>query len=378
MRARKRRAIKRGRGGARRPSGGRLEGIHHRGLTRLRRGKESPFRVAGFGRARRSLRIGSLCRTRRTRLLGSRRRPGMRNVSRRRTGRTLGGSCRREEDVVSTDPVRMTVTKHVVFGEIVKGTSFYGVRSLRKGVRMCMTESTVKASTCTSFGGSSVNSVFKLRKFTFEAEAKRVSVRTRGVALLSGDLRVLPRGFRNLASASAHCHRECMSLVVGTSSGSAFVGHSGVLTTVHGCLDKRKFVRIRAPVLMTGTNKTTTEPFRARFGTLGRSLGLHVSLRLCLGELVIKKLRGMCRVKHMFHGRNLSAERGPRFALVRLCRTCASCRNVVSLARGVCHFITRRILKAARVICGKVPVSLNGPFRHVAVISTIGGCTNIS
>lgn len=143
----------------RRRSIGRLLGIHHRGLTGLRRTKRSPFRVAGCSMARRASSIGRLCGTRRRGLLTNEPTIDASNVSRTTTERTIGTSCRREEDVVSTSPIRMSVTKHVVFGHIVKGTSFTGVRSLGKDVRVCITHSTVKRSLCTAFGGSSVNSV---------------------------------------------------------------------------------------------------------------------------------------------------------------------------------------------------------------------------
>lgn len=181
-----------------------------------------------------------------------------------------------------------------------------------------------------------------------------------------------------MASASAHCEGHCLSVVVGPSIGSAFVGHSGVVASVEGCLSGRNFVRIRAPVLGAVPNNTTTEPFVARRGALSVSVCLHVTARLCLGELVINNVREICRVNEGFEGRNVSIHRGPRFAYVRLCRTFASCRNVVSVTRTLVHGTTDRIYSDLRVAFGNATVSLRDPFHHLAVVSTIERCDNIS
>lgn len=184
----------------------------------------------------------------------------------------------------------------------------------------------------------------------------------------------MPSGFRNLRSRRIHCHRHCLSLVTGSGSHRAFIIHSGVLTTVHRFVITHNFVRMRAPVVRMVPNKTSTHPFVARRGTLSLSVCLHVTPRLCLGHLIMNNFRQMFRVGHGFHGRNVSIHRGPRFAVVRLCVTCTSCRSLVRLARSLFHALTRRILNAAGIACNRRIFSFNGPFRGLAVHRTVGGC----
>ncbi len=174
-------------------------------------------------------------------------------------------------------------------------------------------------------------------------------MRTAGVILLSGSLLPLPRGFRNLAGGSLHFHRECISLVVGPGIGHGFRVHTRFVGFVEGCLSGVGCVRIRAPMLGAVINNTTTHPFIARRGALGVPVCVHVTARLPLGHLVINNVSEICRVNHVFEGRNVSPGRGPRFAAIRLCRTCTSFRSVVSVTRNVVSKTTGRVRNACRI-----------------------------
>lgn len=235
-------------------------------------------------------------------------------------------------------PHRMIVTNHVVNHHMVNGTDFTRLRSSGKEVRICVTHSRVYPSRGGSlcgamFGGLlSVNSFVNMGNFIFHARANRVSIRTGRLYLLSGDLGPLPvigcgsnmtcSGF---SSPRLHCHRHCISLVMGSNIGSAFLRHTAMLHALHDMLSGTNCARMRAPALRDVTNNTSTHPFVARFGTLSRSVCVHVTARLCLGHLVMNNFRNICRVNGGFHGRKVSHGRGPRFAYVRLCIRCGSC-----------------------------------------------------
>lgn len=235
-------------------------------------------------------------------------------------------------------PHVMSVTKHVVDHHIVNGTSFVRLRSSGKHVRICVAHSSLypkrSGRVCGDMFGHllSLNSFVKVRNFMFHARVNRVDVRTGGLAMLTGSVGPLPvmgcgsnitcSSFR---SPRLHCHRHCMSLVIGRNMGRAFLGHTAVVEAVHTVLSRTKCARMRAPALRSVPNKTDTHPFVARRGSLSVSLCLHVTARLCLGQLVMNKFRNICRVKGGFHGRKVSGGRGPRFAYVRLCMRCGSC-----------------------------------------------------
>lgn len=196
--------------------------------------------------------------------------------------------------------------------------------------------------------------------------------------LLDGYLRPLPRGFRNLTSVRAVCHRQCLSLVAGTRDGGHFIRHSRVVTFLHHFLSRRRCARIRAPVLRPVPNNTTTHPFIARRGTLSTRFCLHVTPRLCLGQLIINNVRQICRVGEGFEGRNVSAHRGPRFAVLRCCATGTSCIRTVSFLRLVLQSITRRMTNALRLSCKDRLLSFNGPFRQLSVGRTIVACNGLA
>ncbi len=251
---------------------------------------------------------------------------------------TFSASVGRRFSSTSRRGHRIYVTNHVVDHHVVKGTSFIRLRSSGNHVRMCVAHSSVypnrSGRLCGAiFGGLlSLNSFVKVGNCIFEARANRVDIRARRLAMLTGDVGPLPvmgvgskRICSSFSSPRLHCHRHCISLVIGGNIGRAFLGHTAIIGAVHTMLSRTKCARIRAPVLRSVTKKTDTHPFVARRGSLSVSLCLHVTARLCLGHLVINNFRNICRVNGGFQGRNVSGDRGPRFAYVRLCIRCGSC-----------------------------------------------------
>lgn len=272
----------------------------------------------------------------------------------------------------------ISLTNEVVAGHKGKGINFTRLRSDGNRVRVCMHGSIIKRRSCTVFGRTSLKSVVNMANPVVGASTNRIAVGPARLIRLAGTLHPLPSGCRNLAGIRRGCHRHCLSLVDGGRDFGGFIRHDRVVDRVEACLGKLNCLRIRAPALRGVTNKTATEPFVARRGTLSVRLCVHVTLRLRLGHLIVNNVRGICRVNHMFHGRKVSAARGPRFAVLRVCATCASFRSIVRIIRNVFRAIAAGIGNSSAMICSNARVGLTNPCPHVRVISTIGTIANIS
>lgn len=160
------------------------------------------------------------------------------------------------------------------------------------------------------------------------------------------------RGASKKSSVHVGCH--CLSLHHdGIHSGLRL--HRGVAVRMHGCLSRRKFVRIRAPILINSAPRNThsfiipSHVGPKRFCTLPRS-------PRALGRLLVMTNFSHCfRVTGYFHSRSLHTSHRPRFARVSYRVDFIRRRSVVAAFRNV----TGRLFGALHKI------RLARPFMHV-------------
>jgi lysyl-tRNA synthetase class 2 len=203
-----------------------------------------------------------------------------------------------------------------------------------------------------------------------------LSVRPARLTLLGKGLRPLPDKWHGLTDTEARFRQRELDLVVNADARRVFAVRAQVLRSLRAELDERGYVEVETPMLHPIPGGALARPFVTHHNALDTDLYLRIAPELYLKRLVAGGMRRVYEVGRTFRNEGMSTRHNPEFTMLESYEAYADYHDVMELTEALLQRAASDAVGTLALTYQGRPVSLEGPFRRVAILDLVREATD--
>ncbi len=202
-----------------------------------------------------------------------------------------------------------------------------------------------------------------------------LSVRPDRLKLLAKGLRPLPDKWHGLTDTEQRFRQRELDLVVNAEARRVFDVRARVLRALRAEMEDRGFVEVETPMLHPIPGGATARPFVTHHNALDVDLYLRIAPELYLKRLIAGGMRRVFEVNRNFRNEGMSPRHNPEFTMLESYAAYDDYTDVMALTEALMQRAALEAVGNLELEYQSRPVSLEGPFRRVALLELVREAT---
>ena len=202
----------------------------------------------------------------------------------------------------------------------------------------------VDAQTFADFRKYDIGDIIGVEGVVFKTKTEEITVRAKGVTLLSKSLRPLPEKFHGLTNTDLKYRQRYLDLIMNDETRRSFEIRSRFISYVRRYLDAQGFMEVETPVLNTIVGGAAARPFITHHNTLDISMYMRIATELPLKRLIIGGIERVYEIGRIFRNEGMDTKHNPEFTTVELYQAYADFHTMMDIAEGIFSGAAKEIL----------------------------------
>ncbi|MFV2000364.1 MAG: lysine--tRNA ligase [Acidimicrobiia bacterium] len=203
-----------------------------------------------------------------------------------------------------------------------------------------------------------------------------LSVRISEYSLLQKSLRPLPDKWHGLKDVEARSRQRYLDLIANTDSRNTAVARSRIISELRRQFEKRGFIEVDTPVLMSEATGATARPFATHHNALDMDMQLRIATELYLKRLVVGGLEKVFEIGRIFRNEGVDSLHNPEFTMLESYEAFADYTNVMTMVEEIVSACAVAALGTTDIEYEGRALNLSGPYRRVSMLELVQDATN--
>lgn len=183
----------------------------------------------------------------------------------------------------------------------------------------------------------------------FRTQRGEMSVRARGITLLSKSLLPLPEKFHGLQDTELRYRQRYVDLMVNPEVKRNFQIRSRFIKHVRDFMDGRGYMEVETPVLNTISGGATARPFITHHNTLDIDMYMRIATELPLKRLIVGGMDRVYEIGRIFRNEGMDPKHNPEFTTIELYQAYADFNDMMDLFEDLLSSVAQKILGTYQV-----------------------------
>ncbi len=277
----------------------------------------------------------------------------------------------KENDVLESDPVRVSVAGRMMAKRVMGKASFTSIQDMSGRIQLFLQRDSLPEGVYEEFKSWDVGDIVGATGVLFKTKTGELSVRVETLRLLTKSLRPLPEKFHGLADQETCYRQRYLDLIMNEETRRLFMLRTRIINYLRGFLDQRGFLEVETPMMQAIPGGAIARPFITHHNALDMQLFLRIAPELYLKRLVVGGFEKVYEVNRNFRNEGLSTRHNPEFTMVEFYQAYADYHDLMDL--------TEALLRGLAVdVLGKTLIEYQGeqydfakPFTRMSVKESI-------
>jgi len=234
-------------------------------------------------------------------------------------------------------------------------------------VQVYMREDEVGAETYALLGLCDIGDFLGVEGTVFKTRTGEITVRSRGLRLLTKSVRPLPEKWHGLRDLETRTRQRYVDLIMNPDSRRVFETRARVLSTLRRFLESRGFMEVETPVLQPLYGGANARPFQTDHNALGMRLYLRIAKELYLKRLLVGGFDRVFEIGKDFRNEGVDRMHNPEFTQVEIYQAYADYETMMELVEAVLHELAVAVRGTPEVEYRGHRVDLSRPWRRLRV-----------
>ena len=221
---------------------------------------------------------------------------------------------------------------------------FCHIKDDRGRIQVYVRADEVDAQTFADFRKYDIGDIIGVEGIVFKTKTEEITVRAKGVTLLSKSLRPLPEKFHGLTNTDLKYRQRYLDLIMNDETRRSFEIRSRFISYVRRYLDAQGFMEVETPVLNTIVGGAAARPFITYHNTLDISMYMRIATELPLKRLIIGGIERVYEIGRIFRNEGMDTKHNPEFTTVELYQAYADFHTMMDVAEGIFSGAAKEIL----------------------------------
>ena len=265
----------------------------------------------------------------------------------------------------------VAVAGRLMAKRIMGKASFAQVQDLGGTIQVYASRDTLGEEAYAAFKKDDVGDIVGVKGEVFRTKTGEISVRASEFVLLSKSLQPLPEKFHGLTNVDQRYRQRYVDLITNTESRDVLVKRSLIIRAIRNFLDKKGFIEVETPILVTNAGGAAARPFLTHHNALDEDFKLRISLELYLKRLIVGGLERVYEIGRVFRNEGIDTRHNPEFTLMELYQAYTDYHGMMDLTEELYRTVAKEVLGTDVITYNGVEMDLGKPFARMTMVDAV-------
>ncbi len=271
----------------------------------------------------------------------------------------------------------VTVAGRMMFKRKMGKASFCNVQDLKGKIQIYVARDSVGEEPYDDFKKFDVGDILGVKGYVFKTKTGEISIHAEEITLLSKSLQILPEKFHGLTDTDIRYRQRYVDLIMNEEVKDTFVKRSKVLSSIRRFLDKKGFMEVETPMLVSNAGGAAARPFETHFNALDEDLKLRISLELYLKRLIVGGMERVYEIGRVFRNEGVDTRHNPEFTLMELYQAYTDYNGMMDLTEELYRYVAREVTGSEIITYGENTMDLSKPFARITMVDAVKKYANV-
>ena len=216
-----------------------------------------------------------------------------------------------------------------------------------------------------------------IRGIVFTTQKGEITVKARGVVLLSKSLQPLPEKWHGLKDVEMRYRQRYVDLIVNPDVRKVFILRSKIIKEMRKFLDDRGFLEVETPSMHAIAGGASARPFITHHNALDIDLYMRIALELHLKRLIVGGMERVYEIGRIFRNEGISTRHNPEFTMIELYQAYADYHDMMELTEQMVAHIARETLGTTVITYQGQEIDLTPPWNRITMVDAVKKYANV-
>lgn len=238
----------------------------------------------------------------------------------------------------------VSIAGRIMSKRIMGKASFFNVQDEKGKIQCYVSREDLGEENYKKFKKYDVGDIVGIKGFVFKTKTEEISIHVKELVLLTKSLQILPEKYHGLNDIDIRYRQRYVDLIVNRDVKDIFEKRSKIIAFIRNYLNKRDFLEVETPILVSNAGGAAARPFNTFFNSLGEEFKLRISLELYLKRLIVGGFEKVYEIGHVFRNEGLDSYHNPEFTLMELYQAYTDYNGMIELAEDMIKNMFKNIL----------------------------------
>ncbi len=278
-------------------------------------------------------------------------------------------------DVVSAyeelEGKEVSIAGRIMLKRVMGKASFCHLQDREGSIQVYVARDSIGEEPYADFKKMDIGDIIGVKGTVFKTKTGEISVHAGELILLSKSLQVLPEKYHGITDTDTRYRQRYVDLIMNQEVKDTFIKRSKIIATIRQFLDKKGFIEVETPMLVSNAGGAAARPFETHFNALDEDLRLRISLELYLKRLIVGGLERVYEIGRVFRNEGLDTRHNPEFTLMELYQAYTDYNGMMDLTEEMYRHIAKTVLGTTTIVYNGVEMDLGKPFRRITMVDAI-------
>jgi len=257
-------------------------------------------------------------------------------------------------ELMDKEPITVSVAGRIMLKRVMGKASFCNVSDLKGDVQIYVARDALGEEEYAAFKKYDVGDIIGVEGTMFRTQKGEISIHASKTTLLSKNLQPLPEKFHGLTNTDIRYRQRYVDLIMNPDVKDTFIKRSRIISEIRKYLDKKDFIEVETPMLVSNAGGAAARPFETHFNALDEDLRLRISLELYLKRLIVGGLERVYEIGRVFRNEGLDTRHNPEFTLMELYQAYTDYYGMMDLTEDMFRTVAQNVLGTTKFKYGEL------------------------
>jgi len=265
----------------------------------------------------------------------------------------------------------VSIAGRMMLKRVMGKASFCHIQDRDGSIQVYVARDSIGEEPYADFKKMDIGDILGIKGLVFKTKTGEISVHATELVLLTKSLQVLPEKFHGITDTDTRYRQRYVDLIMNAEVKDTFIKRSKIISTIRQFLDKKGFIEVETPMLVSNAGGAAARPFETHFNALDEDLRLRISLELYLKRLIVGGLERVYEIGRVFRNEGLDTRHNPEFTLMELYQAYTDYNGMMDLTEEMYRHIAQTVLGTTTIVYNGIEMDLGKPFRRVRMLDAI-------
>ncbi len=265
----------------------------------------------------------------------------------------------------------VTVAGRMMSKRIMGKASFCNISDLEGNIQSYVARDNIGEESYADFKKYDIGDIIGITGEVFKTKTGEISIHAASVTLLSKSLQILPEKFHGLTNTDMRYRQRYVDLIMNEDVKETFIKRSKIISSIRRYLDKKGFLEVETPMLVSNAGGAAARPFETHFNALDEDVKLRISLELYLKRLIVGGLEKVYEIGRVFRNEGVDTRHNPEFTLMELYQAYTDYFGMMDLTEDMFRHVATEVNGSAKFTYNGIEIDFGKPFERITMIDAV-------